>query len=350
MWVAWLGLLGLGGCPTPVAVDLLVDSSFEAWCDGVLCHWEVLSGEVRRTSTWHELDYGVSLDSPDAAIRQVYPSWYDGCVIVEVLTEGPGAVEVELDFDNDGSLEHDFVFQGGEWRQQEVLVAAPVFYQGIGVTVRRTGEVVTLGHVRVRQGLDRRGTPLSCGMRPETPLALGLPCGTDAGCAEGTCEVYWPERGDLAAPDDWQEPARTCSECGDDEDCSGGDVCGVAGVSGAFLARVCEAASSGPLGSVCGSGAECASGTCARGVCAECDLSASPSCQCRLRGGVTQMCDIGPRDRGEVCLENRDCASNACQGEELRECLSRRGACSEDVDCPGDDVCVSLGVRDGQCG
>jgi hypothetical protein len=53
--------------------ELLNDSSFQLWCDDSPCEWDVEAGAVSQAPTWHEQDFGVSLDEDPTAISQLVP-------------------------------------------------------------------------------------------------------------------------------------------------------------------------------------------------------------------------------------------------------------------------------------
>lgn len=355
-----LGVASLATCVVPEpSLELVRNSSFDAWCDDAPCDWEV-EGRVEQTSTWSSEDPGVAFDGP-GALRQdlgdaVAPWRGISCLEGEVLVDGTPELTLELDFDSDGRVEWSRDVRGGSWFTDGFRVRVPLGTRSLALRLANaTASAHTIGHVRLvgSQALDC--PPLS------SIQTLGTPCRGPAECGDLHCV----DVGDLEerwSSVDWSfvEPT-VCSACASHEDCGGGEICGGAWGAGPRLARACVPAASAGLGETCGLDEQCASGVCCHGRCAEC--CADGPCgddtgQCRARTTSLQevpkllsvVCESGPRSTGAACLDDADCAGT-CTGPPLRVCLDDGRTCEVDGDCPGteSDRCTIVGVRHGRC-
>lgn len=110
--VAMALLLGGLSCET----DLVEDPGFQFWCGTRLCEWRTEQGEIRRTSTWHENDYGVELVGAPVLLAQPFDRGTGRCSLVEAVTKiDPEAeVFVEIDEDDDGIPEWERQLESSE--------------------------------------------------------------------------------------------------------------------------------------------------------------------------------------------------------------------------------------------
>lgn len=154
-------------------------------------------------------------------------------------------------------------------------------------------------------------------------LALGDACSDDAECRSAICNV---------AGDD-----PVCSECRSAADCSDGGQC-VDDLDGAGY-WLC----SGGLGDACSDGLDCASGYCFDGGapyggrCSTCedatDCSGQQECIFRVLDGYATC--VGVLDLGDACSDAADCRSGFCtQG--------RCAECTLNADCTDGGLCVDL--------
>lgn len=356
---------------------LIRDPSFELWCDGKLCKpWES-HGEVKRVGTWHKRDYGVSLGD-GAEISQLVDHAPVKCIELELIADVAASAEVqlELDFMDDGTVEHSEPIAESHWARLHYLVRAPTWYDGVRFTVRKQGHGrAVLAQLAATATADCEGEPIALAHRPD-----GGHCDDDDQCESGVCELI-PQRtmlegyppandvdvcGGCRADEDCSDtqvcgvleskwgPYRscvdsaaadvgtfceseavcasgrclhglpfnnaTCAECEKDSECAEGQLCGLEVLAGG-AARVCQPKSALPLGALCGENAQCDSGVCCFGACSECCGEFAPcadgsECGTGQMGGVSaaQLCGFGEqRASGEPCGASGDCASGACE-------------------------------------
>lgn len=156
------GLFALFQMGNTCGEPLLDDSLFEAWCGDQLCEWDVDEGQVEKTPTWHEDDFGVALLGARTTISQRSEKSFD-CFDVDLLTDiEPGTtVVLEMDFADDGAVEYSQPIDGRDWKRLEYQVTPPADYESVRISVRKlnTGRAV-LGRIRIGNGLDCVGEPL----------------------------------------------------------------------------------------------------------------------------------------------------------------------------------------------
>jgi len=109
--------------------DLVDDSSFQLWCDDAPCAWTIEEGAVSRAPTWHERDYGISLEDDPTAISQLVPGTRLGyeCMRFEIISsaERGSELRVELDFQDDGVLELERTLDRSAYAQDVFFVGVP---------------------------------------------------------------------------------------------------------------------------------------------------------------------------------------------------------------------------------
>jgi hypothetical protein len=355
--------------------DLLHDSGFDMWCGEELCSWKVERGEARKAPTWHASDLGVDLIGDDVVIsqRSRVDNYNAPCVRFELVADiaETATVTVEMDLFGDGEVDYERELPTSSWAPLRYLVSMPGYYQGIVFRLRKQGSGrAVLAQIRPRS-VDVVECAGAVGLE-QKPVPLGGACysGEDDDpfrpvpslCETGTCTVTRP--GDFLPI--------ACAECESDDDCGEG-VCGVESRVSAFFEpyRACVPAASKVLGERCFTNGECGSGVCCSGLCAGCCAADGRGCpDGQSCFGVIRedglfspdQCEPGGRagEPGSPCLTGDDCASGDCTGgEELRLCPADSRRCTDDGDCPPDELdkmegrefgsCTALGTAGGSC-
>jgi hypothetical protein len=162
--LAMLLVLG-GGC-----FDYVDDYGFQLWCGDVLCAWDLEEGHIERAPTWHEADYGVSFVDDPTAISQLVPSThlYHGCMRFEAITavQANAEVRLELDFEDDGSVELERTLERADWENTLFYVNPPTRYDQVRIRLVKYGEgwaVVARLRVQDASAEDCAGPPLVSG-------------------------------------------------------------------------------------------------------------------------------------------------------------------------------------------
>jgi hypothetical protein len=323
---------------------LIRDPSFELWCGKKLCApWES-HGKVTRVGTWHRHDYGVEL-ADGAEISQLVNHAPVKCIEFELIADvsAEAEVQLELDFMDDGHVEHAEPIAESHWARLHFLVRAPSWYDGVRFTVRKQGHGhAVLAQLAASASSDCSGEPIVL-----DDLLGGAHCENDDQCASGLCDAI-PQRTmlDGEPPPD---PALVCSGCSVDDECGGNQVCGVLESQwGPY--RDCVGAGSTELGAFCEDASQCASGLCLHGLafhnatCAGCehdtDCDAGELCGLEvMSGGATRVCEAeSALALGELCGENAQCASGVCCFGACSEC------CGEWLPCEDGSACGSTQI------
>jgi hypothetical protein len=338
-------LLGAPSCG-----HVLEDEGFDLWCGDQLCNWELEDGDIAKVATWHEGDPGVELIGPSVAISQLADRWADGgCLRFEALADVDelAAVTLEIDFYDDGTVDYEARIPTSRWEPVSLLITEARWYYGARFRVRKLGNGrAALAQIEITTSDKCVEPPVDLGPRLD-----GMQCNDELGCASGICS---------------DATLGICQGC--DAGGCGADVCGLTTGAPAFytLHRACTAPASHVLGERCLGDQECASGVCAAGVCSACasadDCGAGEACVAATTTELIfpfRVCATdGQIASGGFCLGDDQCAGGSCSGSgELRVCQVDGRTCTDDSDCqaidlgsePPDNLCVSLGVRDGRC-
>ena len=158
---------------------------FELWCGDTLCGWTVDEGEIRRTSTWHENDFGVALEGDVVRISQLNEADKPNCLKFDLLSNFGAGVEVyiEMDFGDDGVIDYSHPVPQGTWQRSVYSVTAPTWYENVRFIVRKLGAgpaVIARSQVRASDGC--LGAPVASTNRPH-----GAKCETDDQCRSNHC-------------------------------------------------------------------------------------------------------------------------------------------------------------------
>jgi DNA-binding beta-propeller fold protein YncE len=125
---------------------------------------------------------------------------------------------------------------------------------------------------------------------------------------------------------------RVCSQCAVDADCPGDQSCEWKTEGELFVCTGGAAA----LGEGCGEGADCASGFCVAGWCAQCaqdeDCAGENTCARHEVLGY-RVCRGGDKLRGNACSSGEECLSGFCNNGRCSEC-------NTDEDCSGLQRCM----------
>ena len=328
--------------------QIIDDQGFDLWCGDHLCNWTLEKGEVRPAATWHADDSGVEMVGDDVAISQITPvEAPDGhCVRVTMVADVEESAEVRLAVDvfADGSVESDERIPTSDWRKLTYLLRMPEGYDGVRFRLSKRGSGrAVLANIGAEIADDElcTGDPLATS-RPD-----GAVCTLDSDCTSGQCYEW---------PGEW---ADVCAGCDADDDCTGGDLCVVGGITPGWLLVGAECMPPGALadGRGCFRDATCASGACVDGRCGECrDAADCGGAACIAEaGGVPARCDRG-RGTGATCLRSTDCDSGVCNGTPI---MGFNGSfdrdCADDLDCPGElsdpeaTTCATVGFAGGIC-
>ena len=344
---------------------LVKDSGFDLWCGDVLCAWQVDAGTVAKVPTWNAQDFGVDLQGSLVTLSQRLPSTSDevSCLHFNLLADiaDPVNVTLDLDFNDDGSIERTEILPFGQWTPMEFRITAPTYFQSLRASITKHGEGhAVLAQIRASSASDCTSPPLNTSNRP-----LGAACESTAECAQGSC---LPRTLAEELLPDASKPRMACEACAGDADCTLGNVCGLAWNSlllDGFAS--CTATSSRALGDRCLAAAECTTGVCCGGVCSVCctDLGVAcpvgTTCAERARDSnklpLRSAWQCSPSGQAGVantpCLGNDDCASGACVGgAPFSVCALDGRRCLADSDCPSlseGNSCIPLGVAGGKC-
>jgi len=123
--------------------DLVEDFNFERWCGESLCDWELEYGSYERVGTWHASDYGVSfVDDPTAISQLVAASDVTApCMRFEVVSSVSTDAELrlELDFDDDGTVDVERTLERASWERSVFYVTPPTSFQWMRLRAAKYG-------------------------------------------------------------------------------------------------------------------------------------------------------------------------------------------------------------------
>lgn len=340
--------------------NVLEDNGFDLWCGERLCAWELEEGDAVRAPTWHGRDYGVELIGDRAAISQLVKqdSRSLPCLRFELIAdvEQSTQVTIELDFFDDGVVDHVQAVPTSDWALLTYPLTMPESYQGVRVRLRKDGPGrAVLADIAAIDTDECTGAPIEVASRPK-----GAWCSTELPCDSGICR------------DGVTGSSMVCSQCAGDDDCLEGQICGVAQWVPGHLDpyRSCVDPGQLALGQLCSRDSECATGVCCDQACSTCcgtgDCDGAACTQREGEGALEywfaapHQCEpgAGTGPAGTSCLDGSDCASGGCTGGgPLTVCLMDSRACTTDADCPpdladwvGEDGgCVEVGTEGGVC-
>jgi len=239
-------------------------------CLDLHCGWETKQGALEETHTWHKDDRATALVGAEALATRLAPSSRPGaCMVFDFLADIDASVQVELqlDFNDDGTIDWRASVPAVHWKQAQLIVSTPLDYAQLRMTLHKVGAGRA---VFARFGM---GSLLSCPSAPRIKLQDGTACSVDDTCMSGRCAQ---NRCAACGPGGCieGESCRQDAECLDGS-CAGG-VC-----------RACAKQGTCATNETCSSDAQCASGSCVEssvpsmrrgpssdGLCGECDTDA----------------------------------------------------------------------------
>lgn len=195
-----------GGCGDSVTNNF----RFDRWCGDKLCNWTTLTGDdsIRRVPTWHENDYGVSLESTPTVITQLRHVSGTACFKMSMVAdvEATAEVKVGIDYNFDGdpadpadeaevspdlAVDREFDVPAAHWKRFEFLFPTPTHYSGLRFVIRKSGTGrAVLAELRVEASGE-----CTAERPPARNLPLGASCGDVEQCQSGNyCSDTAPER------------------------------------------------------------------------------------------------------------------------------------------------------------
>ncbi|MEY4508460.1 MAG: hypothetical protein RLZZ450_582 [Pseudomonadota bacterium] len=342
----------------------LVDST----CAEALCGWETRAGALVPSASWHEHQRAIELaDVPTRITRKISGTPNVPCLTLNFLAEieSDAQLEVQLDYNDDGSIDSRSFVPALRWRKTSVPLRTPSEYRSLRITLERQGA----GAVRIAT-LRLTSDRTACVEKPPTALSDGALCSIDQTCASGRCVLghcarcgaEGCEEGELCrASDECRDgacAAGICRACAKRGDCAAGLSCSV---PGQCAGRSCNQAAlpsttafpgeEGTCGS-CATDAECPGAFCVLGRCAGCrtieDCASGQVCayddtlEASHRACRSPFTSIVPR--GGLCEVDADCVTGlrcgAAHGRAKRCGIS----CAVDGDCGANGVCASTGA------
>jgi len=290
--------------------ELIRNPRVTRWCDEHPCEWAAF-GSVRRVGTWHPDDYAVSLESDDAKLTQVNGTVTQAtsdCYAFSLISKISRGTEVylELDFLSDGQVEISQRLPVSDWDRNTFKLTAPRWYRGVTFTLRKQGGGEAIIAQLSAQNAKGQCTapPVELQNRPD-----GAPCEGNEQCANADCSNG------------------ACGGCAAGKECPSTQVCALTTLSGK-AEHACLTRFAGRFGEPCDIGDQCESQICENHACSECTGDACEDGRsCGWAGdrsdlGVLwpKLCDPlgGMRKTGELCADDRDCASSVCEDLESR--------------------------------
>ena len=344
--------------------QVIRDPGFDLWCGDQLCAWKLERGDIKKVATWNQGDPGVELIGSDVAIEQLSPAGGLSCIEFDLIAnvETTATVELNIDLDGDGSVEHTERISGANWKPFSYVLAFNPTYSGIRFEIAKTGA----GRAMVAQVQAKVPQDGACaGLTPTAaaPAPNGAACTQASECRSGICGA-----GTLFVDQ--------CVGCDGSTPCPSGQVCGLGDATSPIFGIPLQCVPSGAslLGENCLWDTECASGICTAGACSTCRTDNTgcatgetcgpawlqPSDFQGFYWHTPYVCspDAHRRASGEPCASDDDCASSACDGTPRMQCDDGR-SCATAADCPfgGPDTgnglqngpCNTVGVQGGSC-
>jgi len=134
---------------------LLEDPAFDLWCGETLCAWQVEEGHIAKTASWHDDDYAVALETVPTAISQLSTQAGAACLRVELIADVAAETQtaLELDFNDDGSVEQRRDIPEASWKKLSYVIETPAGYERVRFRFRKRGEGRSvLARIVVRKG------------------------------------------------------------------------------------------------------------------------------------------------------------------------------------------------------
>ena len=353
IFIVPLAILALSQVGATDCGGVIKDPGFDLWCGESLCSWKLVRGDVRRAATWHSADSGVELLGSDSAVQQLTPvTSNDGlCIRFDLVANVDEDAEVSLEIDvyGDGSVERSERIPTSRWKPLSYRLRFAAPYDGIRFELAKRGTgTAVLAQIEAELADDCEGLTEITG----TPAPLGARCEDHADCASELCV------GGICAGCDPEGAV-----CGTGSVCGVADAFG----PNLAVPLDCVPEGARQTGEPCVSNTECETAICTRyfssGVCSACDTSTSCGGACGPAwttgevfvrpGPLVCRPGAGAGTPGTACGTGADCASGTCAGPVHKQCDDGR-TCNTRDDCPvRQDLvpgeCTTVGVEGGSC-
>lgn len=339
--LSW-GLTACSGKPKD-GPELLRDPFFRAWCDGAPCEWDVEDGPLEPAPTWHGGDLGLALVNHWAAVSQLL--WQHelsfNCLtlVLRASADARAGLNLEIDFLDDGLTDHVQPLAAQRFEREAIELCFPPSYRVARLRLRRSGEgPVILAQFSAQRSSSSHGPKLVAWNLPSGGL-----CTNDAQCRSDAPRCAEVPYSNLTR--------RRCGRCRGDEDCSAGQICGLAAGGELGPEPACAEAGEDEMGAWCRQDAECRSGICCLGVCSICcDQGTCPEgTRCGTHrnwifGPFRCGADSGALAQGSFCFMDADCASGACDRERVEGlCSGTLEPCAPGSTCSTGRACLEWG-------
>jgi hypothetical protein len=168
--------------------DVLRDSAFKLWCgptDNELCDWQVDQGNVGKTPTWNDHEFGVELIDVGTQISQISTEGSD-CMEFSAVADVEAAADViiGIDFDLDGQADYTSPVSETHWHVARTVIFGPSGYgKTVHVVVRKRGD----GHAVLAEIRLQRVTTCTGARFEMKEVPIGGLCWANAQCASGIC-------------------------------------------------------------------------------------------------------------------------------------------------------------------
>ena len=328
--------LALSAC----SYGFVEDPSLDQWCGETLCNFSTDAGKIERVGTWHRKDYGVRFVEQGTQISQLSTRKGAECIEFSLIASADSSAQMvmELDFNDDGSIEETRAIPGVRWRTIPFKVAPPPEYDSVRFILRKDGT----GEAVVAQ-LQAQATSGSCGTEPSL-LVDGSSCSAHVTCQSGRCV------------DD--KCAAACPEggCSAGEVCASDDMCASGGcVAKDTLDEDDRLPTEILVCAECQDSTDCKAGVCHLGRCAPCaqsdDCSEGEVCSYTdpfdVASRACHAADDTKRPRGGLCEQDDDCEEGlSCKSYDPKLAPRCGGACpilAEDA-CPEGQRCAMPGL------
>ena len=344
--LSW-ALCTLGGCSAPDDLYTPVEA-IDSTCAEALCGWDNPLGRLVASASWHEHQEAIELaDLPTRITRKLPGTPNVACLSFTFLAEvEPDAqLELQLDFNDDSSIDTRAFVPALRWRKTVVSLRTPAEYRSLRINLERQGP----GRVRIAS-LRLTADSAACADLPATTQSDGAACSIDQTCSSGHCVLgrctragaqATEEGGACSGSEDCRDGAcaagvcRACAKRGDcapDVSCSvGGQCAGRSCTQAALPSSTAYPGEEGTCGD-CASDNDCAGGFCVLGRCAACRTNADCTA-------------------GQVCGydDPLDAKHRACRSP-LTSIVARGGLCEADADCVPGLRCAAASGRPKRCG
>jgi hypothetical protein len=361
-----IGVLAL----TALSACYEADPMFYGNCEQISCGWQVESGTLEQLGSWHEQELAYRLTGMPGRITRLAPNALAGtpCLVIDMTTKvaEDAALQLLLDFGNDGKIERMEPIAPHDWRRSQIFVRTPQNFRTLRMRFDKQGAGdAEFNYLNVRQA------PYGCPAdEPALTLQSGSVCSIDANCQSGRCVLGQcspcgaggcPEGAPCRANDECIDGAcagNVCRACAARNACGVGEACSTPAqcASGSCVPGARPSLVTRPeLDSFCGecsSASQCASNRCIAGRCADCetdgDCRAGQSCrfddqyEAVRRTCVTQP--SSPLARGALCEADAECADGLRCGGGVGRPKRCGVSCATAGDCNAGELCATPGA------